>query len=285
MLDRLLIALIAVAACAFSFHLGASTATTPAAAPEDGRPERVAALELRLSEVSALPQQSEARKLDEWRSLVNFAPPRIDRSGRRRFIDLIHIEAEKSALPAEIADAVAYVESSYDPTRIGDVGEIGLMQVRPTTAYMLGFRGSDSELADPINNIHYGVLYLAQAWRLADGDLCRALMKYRAGHGAELMSLRSAQYCSRAKAYLDSMRAPLALNVGNVGAAPPKARALPASRAATDAIPSVKMALRARRLGGSEAYWAVHEARIRALTARVQAKWQQRAGQQRRRVT
>jgi len=37
-------------------------------------------------------------------------------------------------------------------------------------------------------NIHYGVTYLSQAWRLANGDLCRALMKYRAGHGEEMMS-------------------------------------------------------------------------------------------------
>ena len=59
---------------------------------------------------------------------------------------------------------------------LADVGEIGLMQVRPETAALLGFRGDLAELARPEVNIHYGVAYLAEAWRLANGDLCRALM-------------------------------------------------------------------------------------------------------------
>ena len=75
------------------------------------------------------------------------------------------------------------IESAYDPTRIGGVGEIGLMQVRPQTAAMLGFSGCAGDLATPETNIHYGVKYLAGAWRRAGGDLCRTLMKYRAGHG------------------------------------------------------------------------------------------------------
>ncbi len=69
-------------------------------------------------------------------------------------------------LPADIAEAVVFVESGYNPAVIGSVGEIGLMQVRPETAAMLGFRGSDAELAEPDINIHYGVLYLSRAWRL-----------------------------------------------------------------------------------------------------------------------
>jgi hypothetical protein len=85
---------------------------------------------------------------------------------------------------------------------VGGVGEIGLMQVRPTTAAMLGFRGSHAELAEPEANIRYGVAYLAKAWRLAGGDLCRALMKYRAGHGEETITPLSAEYCRRAKVHL-----------------------------------------------------------------------------------
>jgi soluble lytic murein transglycosylase-like protein len=60
------------------------------------------------------------------------------------------------------------------------------------------------ELADPATNITYGVAYLARAWRLADGDLCRALMKYRAGHRQERMSPLSKKYCALAKAYLEA---------------------------------------------------------------------------------
>jgi soluble lytic murein transglycosylase-like protein len=73
---------------------------------------------------------------------------------------------QNTGLPADIADAVVHVESNYDPSTIGGVGEIGLMQIRPETAAMLGFRGSNDELARPEINIHYGVIYLSKAWRL-----------------------------------------------------------------------------------------------------------------------
>ena len=101
-----------------------------------------------------------------------------------------------------------FVESDYNSSLVGKVGEIGLMQVRPETAAMLGFRGSLAELARPEINIHYGVTYLAEAWRLANGDLCRALMKYRAGHGEEKMSPRSEAYCSRARGHLAALHSP-----------------------------------------------------------------------------
>ena len=123
---------------------------------------------------------------------------------------LIRREAAKNGLPPDIADAVAAIESGYDPGAIGGVGEIGLMQVRPETAAMLGFKGDLAELARPDVNIHYGVTYLGQAWRLADGDLCRALMKYRAGHGEEIMSALSMTYCGRARAHLAAAGSPFA---------------------------------------------------------------------------
>lgn len=104
-------------------------------------------------------------------------------------------EARRAGLPAEVADAVMAVESGYDPSQIGSSGEIGLMQVMPSTAQMLGFVGSASELAVPETNIRYGVKYLAGAWRLSGGDLCTATMKYRAGHGETRFSQRSVAYC------------------------------------------------------------------------------------------
>ncbi len=87
------------------------------------------------------------------------------------------------------------VESGYNPNAIGGVGEIGLMQILPSTARMLGFTGTNAELATPENNIHYGVSYLSQAWRLARGDLCTVVMKYRAGHGESRFSYLSVNYC------------------------------------------------------------------------------------------
>jgi hypothetical protein len=101
-----------------------------------------------------------------------------------------------------LVDAVIKVESDYRPDTIGTAGEIGLMQVRPSTARLLGFGGTDRELAEPATNIRLGVTYLAKAWSLAHGDLCRALMKYRAGHGEEQMTPLSVKYCRRAHEHL-----------------------------------------------------------------------------------
>jgi soluble lytic murein transglycosylase-like protein len=123
-------------------------------------------------------------------------------AGREEYLALIRTQAERNALPAAVAEAVTHVESGYHPGKIGKVGEIGLMQIRPATAATLGFRGHYLELADPATNIRYGVAYLARAWRLAEGDLCRALMKYRAGHRQERMSPLSRKYCALAKTYL-----------------------------------------------------------------------------------
>ena len=47
---------------------------------------------------------------------------------------IIERETASTRLPPDIAEAVAFVESRYDSTVIGGVGEIGVMQVRPETA-------------------------------------------------------------------------------------------------------------------------------------------------------
>jgi soluble lytic murein transglycosylase-like protein len=122
------------------------------------------------------------------------APPRAA-DARSRYRMVIEREAAQAGIAPEIAEAVMAVESGYNPGAIGGVGEIGLMQILPSTARMLGFSGTLADLAVPETNIHYGVIYLAKAWRLAGGDLCTAVMKYRAGHGETRFSFLSVNYC------------------------------------------------------------------------------------------
>jgi hypothetical protein len=188
-------------------------------------------------------------------------------AGRQRYFAMVQAEAREHGLPVEIADAVMRVESSYNPDVIGGVGERGLMQVLPSTARMLGFRGTLDELADPAVNIGLGVRYLAGAWRLAGGDLCRTLMKYRAGHGAEKMSALSVEYCRRAKVHLASLGSGLA-----VGELPPvtlrgplaaKERPLPNGLARRGH--SYVVVNRAQ-------FWKAHEARIAAIKKRLGRK-------------
>jgi hypothetical protein len=135
---------------------------------------------------------------------------------RSAYLPAIVHEAAANGIPPALVDAVVRIESRYDPAAVGSVGEIGLMQVRPKTAALLGFQGTSADLAQPQTNLRYGVGYLAKAWRLASGDLCRTLMKYRAGHGSETMSALSVEYCRRARIHLASV----GINYAALGAAP-----------------------------------------------------------------
>jgi hypothetical protein len=201
--------------------------------------------------------------------------------GRLRFAPVIASEAAKQNIPPALADAVATVESAYDPSAIGGSGEVGLMQVLPSTAEMLGFRGTLAQLAEPETNIRFGVRYLAGAWAATGGRLCEALMKYRAGYGETTMSLRSITYCRRARDYLASIGSPLAEGPG--AELPP---VTPAMRAMTDGVASgggdagprsdfLTPAERARMRAGRRTpederrYWAREEAHIRALKAQM----------------
>lgn len=191
--------------------------------------------------------------------------------GRGQYFPLAAAQARAQGLPPEIADAVIRVESGYDPGVVGGVGERGLMQVLPSTATMLGFTGTPEQLADPETNIRLGVRYLAGAWKLSGGDLCRTLMKYRAGHNETRMSPLSVEYCRRAKNHLAALGSPL-------GSGPlPAVDFVPAQAGAVagTGVRTVRIAGRLRRvvsrrvaLRGAK-FWAAHEARIKAIEARL----------------
>ncbi len=178
-------------------------------------------------------------------------------------------EAEKAGLPYAMVDAVMKIESGYHPEALGGVGEIGLMQVRPATAAMMGFRGTPADLADPATNIHYGAAYLGKAWKLAGGDVCKTLMKYRAGHGETIMTPLSVTYCQRARVHLASIGSPLA---GTVTPAD-----LVAATAAVDAArASESLTIHGRPKTGAS-FWAAFRSRIGRINAKIEAKWKRTA--------
>jgi soluble lytic murein transglycosylase-like protein len=185
-----------------------------------------------------------------------------ERNARNALRVKVRTEALRAGLPAEIADAVATVESGYDFRAIGRVGEIGLMQVLPSTARLLGFEGTLAELAVPDTNIRYGVAYLAGAWRLAETDLCRTVMKYRAGHAEERFSYRSVDYCRRVRAVLAAQGYPL---FGEVPVAtfgePVVGGGVIGARLTGKRV--------AARGGKSRINWAAADARMRAITSKI----------------
>jgi soluble lytic murein transglycosylase-like protein len=116
--------------------------------------------------------------------------------------DIIDRYAKEYGVASSLARAVIQVESGYDPNETGLAGEVGLMQIKPATARMLGYSGTVKQLYDPETNIKWGMKYLAMAQEAGNGTTCGTILKYNAGHAATHMNPISAAYCGRVKAEL-----------------------------------------------------------------------------------
>ena len=77
----------------------------------------------------------------------------------------------------ELIRAVIQVESGWKQDAVSVKGAMGLMQLMPRTAAMLGV----DDAFDPEQNIGGGVKYLAQLTDKYDGDVEKALAAYNAG--------------------------------------------------------------------------------------------------------
>ncbi|MBP2558612.1 soluble lytic murein transglycosylase-like protein [Neorhizobium galegae] len=120
------------------------------------------------------------------------------------YSQLISKYADEYDVPEELALAVVRIESNFRPTVKGSAGEIGLMQIKPATARLMGYRGPDYGLYDPETNIRYGMKYLAGAHELGGGKICGTILKYNAGHGAKRMNPVSKRYCNRVQAVIET---------------------------------------------------------------------------------
>ena len=106
--------------------------------------------------------------------------------------------ASEHGLPVGLADAVVRIESRYNAgARNGP--HMGLTQINYRSAQSLGYRGDAAGLLDPETNLRYGLKYLAQAYKLAKGDTCGAILRYQAGHRAQTMTGAARAYCARVK--------------------------------------------------------------------------------------
>ncbi|MBX3568422.1 MAG: transglycosylase SLT domain-containing protein [Rhizobiaceae bacterium] len=118
------------------------------------------------------------------------------------FDGMIRRHASENGVPLALAYAVVRVESAYRPNVRGSAGEVGLMQIKPATARLMGYRGGVGGLFDPETNIRFGMKYLGMAHRLGGGPTCRTILKYNAGHAAKRMNPVSRAYCDKVLAYL-----------------------------------------------------------------------------------
>jgi soluble lytic murein transglycosylase-like protein len=96
-------------------------------------------------------------------------------------LGMIDAVSRRHGVPPELVRGMVAEESGFDPgARNGPY--LGLMQIHPTTARTMGYRGGPAGLLDAETNLEYGVRYLRGAWLVSEGDPKEAVGWYRRGY-------------------------------------------------------------------------------------------------------
>src|SRR5271166_3640172 len=112
--------------------------------------------------------------------------------------EFITRQAAKHGVPERLVHRIVMRESRYNP-RVVHNHCFGMMQIKYGTARSMGYKGSPQGLLDPQVNMTYAIPYLANAYRVADGDEDRAVRLFAGGyyyaakHKQLLASLRTAE--------------------------------------------------------------------------------------------
>lgn len=96
------------------------------------------------------------------------------------FRAMITAAAMGEGVDPALVEAVVAVESAFSPRAVSHKGAMGLMQLMPQTARLLGV----SNAFDPRENLIAGTRHLRDLLHLFRGDLPRALAAYNAGASA-----------------------------------------------------------------------------------------------------
>lgn len=99
---------------------------------------------------------------------------------KRSIADIIRQDAEKFAVPAPLALAIACAESNFEARAVSPKNAQGVMQLIPDTQKRFGV----IEPFDPKQNVHGGLRYLK--WLIArfEGNMAYVAAAYNAGEGA-----------------------------------------------------------------------------------------------------
>ena len=112
---------------------------------------------------------------------------------------LVDLIAERHKVPNDLAHAIVSLESNYDPNATGELGEIGLGQIRCGTAKSEGFKGKCTELYKPEVNLEYSMAYLRYALDRTNNDICKAASFYSSG---QIPRSNKTAYCRKMLTHL-----------------------------------------------------------------------------------
>jgi soluble lytic murein transglycosylase-like protein len=134
---------------------------------------------------------SNVNPLDEWMSVQPLPMPdwnAIQMAATNpaplatSYRPMIRDAALRRSLSPELIEAIARVESDFNPYEVSEKGALGLLQVMPETGARFGV--TRERLFDPQSNLAAGTAYLAWLRDHYRGDLDLILAAYNAGEGA-----------------------------------------------------------------------------------------------------
>jgi soluble lytic murein transglycosylase-like protein len=103
-----------------------------------------------------------------------------DQANREKIEEMIREVSARYRVDPALVRAVIQTESNWNSSAVSRKGALGLMQLVPGTAQLLGVNNA----FDPKQNLDGGVHYLHNLLERYNGDLDKALAAYNAGPGA-----------------------------------------------------------------------------------------------------
>lgn len=131
------------------------------------------------------PEGAESTKKQIAHVTRDLPPKGRARYSQREVAQMVAVEARAQGVPVDFAVAVADTESDFKCSAVGSANERGVMQIKPSTARGIGYKGSSRGLNDCRTGIYWGMKYLKMAIEASKGDLKRAAFLYNAGLNAK----------------------------------------------------------------------------------------------------
>ena len=100
--------------------------------------------------------------------------------------------ADKLGIDPIVLNAIIITESQYNPSVIGSFGEIGLMQIKLSTARLFNPELTKKDLFDWKINLYYGTLYLKD--KVHRFGYIRGILAYNGGNGILKYKNKKGQY-------------------------------------------------------------------------------------------
>lgn len=120
--------------------------------------------------------------------LVNKNLPKKHKKSAKQIAEIIVKESKKYKIDPVFVASIIQVESTFNPEARGLAGEVGLMQLMPSTAKEIAVKLKikwigPKTLLDPMNNVRIGTAYLSKLRGFFDKKPNRYITAYNVGPG------------------------------------------------------------------------------------------------------